>query len=73
MPVKTKEPKTGTTKCFIHEIRLPVELPYDPFQHHICWICQSRLQELADTNFHFSVGEQIIAVSQESKVQNEAA
>lgn len=69
----TKAPKIGKKKCFIHEMRLPVDLRYDRFQHHICRHCQSRLQELADVNFQFSHGEQIITISVTTQIQDRVA
>ena len=67
----TSVSKNGKTKCFIHEMRLPVDLAYDRFQHHICWICQSRLQSLADIDFQFAISEQIVTISLSSENQKE--
>lgn len=70
MPAATRVTRT---KCYLHETQRPAELPYDRFQHHICWICQSRLLELAKTNFHFELRQQLITISTQSEVQKEVA
>jgi len=51
------------TKCYIHEMRQPLELAYELHKYHICWICQSRLLEIAKTNFHFALSDQVITIS----------
>ncbi|NUO82221.1 hypothetical protein HUU05_19285 [candidate division KSB1 bacterium] len=51
------------TKCYFHELQRPPELPYDRFQHHVCWICQSRLLELAKANYRFELREHVVSVA----------
>jgi hypothetical protein len=63
MPVTTKVPRTEMTKCYIHEVRKPVKLPYEPHKYHICLICQFRLLEIAKTNFRFERSQQVIRIS----------
>lgn len=60
MSTTTRAPRT---KCYIHEMRDPLELSYEPRKYHICWICQSRLLEIAKTNFHFTLRQQVITIS----------
>jgi len=60
MPTTTRTPRT---KCYLHEMRHPVELPYEPHKYHICLICQLRLLEIAKTNFRFERSQQVIRIS----------
>jgi len=64
---------TTRTKCYLHEVQRPAELPYDRFQHHICWVCQSRLLELAKSNFRFELRQQVISISTQSQFLKEVA
>ena len=70
MPATTRVPRT---KCYFHELQRPPELPYDRFQHHVCWICQSRLLELAKNNFRFELRDQVVTISIQPEVQQEIA
>ena len=65
MPITKKNDvkRNGRTKCFIHEMQRPMELSYSRFEHHVCRICQTRLQELARVNFKFSRDQQTFAIS----------
>ncbi len=60
MPTPTRAPRT---KCYIHEMRDPLVLAYELHKYHICWICQSRLLEIAKTNFHFALRDQVVTIS----------
>jgi hypothetical protein len=51
----------------------PPELAYDRFQHHVCWICQARLLELAKTNFRFELNRQTVRISVQTEVLTEVA
>lgn len=73
MPVMKESSRTGTTKCYIHEMQRPLELPYKRLQYHICWICQSRLLELAKADFQFKLREQVVTISITPEVQEEEA
>jgi len=57
------------TKCYIHEMRDPLELSYELHKYHICWICQTRLLEMARANFHFALSNQVVTISSAPKVQ----
>ncbi len=70
MPTAIRMPRT---KCYFHELQRPPELPYNSFQHHVCWICQSRLLELAKANYHFELREQVVTISLQSEVETVAA
>ena len=63
MPTIKKPPRTVNTKCYIHEMQRPLELPYKRLQYHICWICQSRLLELAKADFQFKLRDQVVTIS----------
>ena len=73
MPVIPKKPSGTRSKCYIHEMQRPLELPYERHKYHVCWVCQSRLLELAKVSFNFELGDQVVAVVVESKVEKEAA
>jgi hypothetical protein len=60
-------------KCYIHEMQRPLELPYNRWQYHICWICQSRLLELAKADFQFKLRNQGVTISITPEVQVETA
>ncbi len=66
MPISTRMPKT---KCYFHELQRPTELPYNRLQHHVCWICQARLLELAKANYHFELREQVVTISLQNEVE----
>jgi len=68
MPTTTRAPRT---KCYLHEMRHPLELPYELHKYHICWICQSRLLEMAKTNFHFALRHQVITISMQPELEKE--
>ena len=70
MPIikKNDVKRNGKTKCFIHEMQRPLDLSYSRFEHHVCWICQTRLQELARINFKFSLDQQNYTVTELSGV-----
>lgn len=70
MPIATRAPRT---KCYFHEMQRPPELAYDRFQHHVCWICQARLLELAKTNFRFELNRQTVKISIQPEVLKEVA
>ena len=72
MRVQTS-PRMVRTKCYIHEMQRPSELPYERLQYHVCWICQSRLLELAKADFQFKLGEDRVAVSITPEVQETEA
>ncbi len=65
--------RTSRTQCYIHEMRQPLDLPYERHKYHICLICQSRLLELAKADFHFSYDQQVTTFSVTPKVQKEMA
>lgn len=67
------KPHASKTKCYIHEMRHPLTIPYELHKYHICWVCQSRLFEIAKVNFHFSLGDQVVTVSMAPKAAKEAA
>jgi len=73
MPVMKASPRTGRTKCYIHEMQRPLDLPYKRLQYHVCWICQSRLLELAKADFQFKLGDQLVTLSVAQEVQEEKA
>lgn len=66
MPTATR---TSKPKCYIHEMRDPLELSYELHKYHVCPICQSRLLEMAKTNFHFALSNQVISISTAPRVQ----
>jgi hypothetical protein len=70
MPAK---PRPSKTMCYIHEMRHPLELPYELHKYHICWTCQSRLLEIARVNFRFTLGDQTVTVSATPRAAKEAA
>ncbi len=70
MPITTREPRT---KCYLHEVQRPVDLPYEPYKYHICWICQLRLLEIAKINFRFELEHQVVTISVQPQVPEEAA
>jgi hypothetical protein len=51
----------------------PLELPYERHKYHICWVCQSRLLEMAKVGFHFELEHQVVRISIQPEVQKEAA
>ena len=61
------------TKCYIHEMRDPLELSYELHKYHICWICQTRLLEIAKINFHFALSDQVVTISSAPKAQKATA
>jgi hypothetical protein len=75
MPIakKTDVKRNGRTKCFIHEVQRPLDVSYSRFEHHVCWICQTRLQELARINFEFSIDQQTYTVSELSGIPEDVA
>jgi len=73
MSVTARTSREPGTKCYIHEIRRPMELPYEPRKYHICWICQSRLVEMAKTNFRFALRHQEVTISAQPEVRKESA
>jgi hypothetical protein len=73
MPVKKEPSRTGRTKCYIHEMQRPLELPYHRGQYHICWVCQSRLVELAKANYKLRLRDQLVTISIAPEVQAEEA
>jgi hypothetical protein len=68
MPTTTRTPRT---KCYLHEMRHPLELPYEPHKYHICWICQTRLLEMAKSKFHFALRDQMITISMQPAIRKE--
>ena len=60
MPSATRTPRT---KCYLHEMRQPLDLPYEPHKYHICLICQFRLLEIAKTKFRFECSKQVVTIS----------
>ena len=67
MPVTTRE----MTKCYIHDVRKPVKLPYEPHKYHICLICQFRLLEIAKTKFRFECSKQVVTISLQPEREKE--
>lgn len=63
--------RASKTKCYIHEMRHPLDLPYELHKYHICWICQSRLAEIGKANFHFALHDQVVTVSIAPRVKKE--
>jgi len=70
MPTVTRRPKT---KCYIHEMRSPLEPAFDPRKYQICSICQARLLEMAKTNLRFALNDQIVTLSTANKDVKESA
>lgn len=64
MPISTHTPRT---KCYFHEVQRPPELPYSSLHHHVCWICQARLLELAKANYRFALREHVVTVGLQSE------
>ena len=73
MPAIKEPTRTGRTKCYIHEMQRPLDLPYSRLHHHVCWICHSRLLELAQTNFQFKLRDQVVTISIAPEVQEKEA
>jgi hypothetical protein len=48
-----------------------MELPYERYKYHVCWICQSRLIELAKADFQFRLREQVVAITATPEVPEE--
>jgi hypothetical protein len=72
MPIIKEPTRTRRTKCYIHEMQRPLELPYKRLQYHICWICESRLLELAKAGFQFKLRDRVVTVSAAPEVQEKA-
>lgn len=70
MPTMTRAPRT---KCYLHEMQRPLDLPYEPYKYHICWVCKSRLLEIAKINFHFELSNQVVSISVQREVYKEPA
>ena len=73
MSVTTKAPKGTRTKCYIHEMQRPLELPYEPHKYHICWICQSRLLEIAKASFSFRLQDHVVRISIQPELEKATA
>lgn len=73
MPVTTKAPRAPRTKCYIHEMQRPMELPYEPHKYHVCWICHARLLEMAKASFRFELHHQVVTISIQPEVQKGVA
>lgn len=73
MPVMPRKPSGTRSKCYLHEMQRPLELPYERHKYHICWVCQSRLLEMAKANFRFEHDHQVVSISIQPELQKEAA
>lgn len=73
MPVMPKKPGRTRSKCYLHEMQRPLELPYERHKYHICWVCQSRLLEMAKAGVNFELQNQVVTISITSAVEKEAA
>lgn len=69
MPLMKEPLRTERTKCYIHEMQHPLDLPYERFKYHICWLCQTRLKELAKADFQFKHNDRVVTISITSEVQ----
>jgi len=70
MPTMTRTPRT---KCYVHEVRQPLDLPYEPHKYHLCLICQIRLLEIAKTDFRFECSKQMVKISIQPELQKKIA
>lgn len=61
-------PATTRNKCYLHEMRHPVDLPYEPHKYNLCLICQLRLLEIAKTDFRFERSRQVVRISVQPEV-----
>ncbi len=68
MPTTIRAPRT---KCYLHEMRDPLELSYELHKYHICWIWQSRLLEMAKTNFRLALRRQVVRISIQPELEKE--
>jgi len=66
-------PRTPRTKCYVHEMRQPLDLPYEPHKYHLCLICQIRLLEIAKTDFRFECSKQVVKISIQPELQKKIA
>lgn len=66
-------PTTTRTKCYLHEMRQPLDLPYEPHKYHICLICQIRLLEIAKIDFRFERSQQVVKISIQPELQKKVA
>jgi len=41
----------------------PMDLPHEPYKYHICWVCKSRLLEIAKIDFHFELSHHLVKIS----------
>lgn len=73
MQLVGKSSKTQRTQCYIHEMRAPLDLPYERHKYHICLICRARLLELARVDFQYRRDENIITISAVPEGQKEPA
>jgi hypothetical protein len=49
----------------------PLDLPYSRLQYHLCWICHSRLLELAKVDYQFKLRDQMVTISIKPDVPEE--
>jgi len=73
MAVISEPTQKQRTKCYIHEMQRPLELPYSRLQHHVCWICHVRLLELAKVDFQFKLRDQLVTISIKPEAQQAEA
>jgi hypothetical protein len=48
-------------------VQRPPELAYSSLYHHVCWICQARLLELAKANYRLALREHVVTVGLQSQ------
>lgn len=65
--------RVSKINCYIHDMRSPLEPPFDPRKYQICSICRARLLEMAKTNLCFTLGSQIVTLTTAPKDVKEAA
>jgi hypothetical protein len=63
---------TTRAKCYIHEMRDPLNLPFEPHKYNICVICQLRLLEMAKSNFRFERNQHVVRFSTQSELTKES-
>lgn len=66
-------PATTRVKCYLHEMRHPLDLPYEPHKYNICLVCQLRLLEIAKTNFRFERSQHVVRISLQSEILKKTA
>lgn len=64
--------RTSKIKCYIHDMRSPLEPPFDPRKYQICSICRARLLEMARANLRFAHGDQVVTISTSPRVNQTA-